>query len=68
MPAISLEWICMVRVFGQTPESGKQDAQSAPKDGHTGEIIIFPGLDFRKIGAAFDFWQHTGKPYEGAPD
>ena len=32
------------------------------------EVVVFPGVDVRKIAQSLEFWKKTGKPYRGAPD
>ncbi|WP_395645934.1 hypothetical protein [Terricaulis sp.] len=48
-------------------KTAKKPKNTGPADGKR-EVVVFPGVDVRKIAQSLEFWKKTGKPYRGAPD
>lgn len=55
----------------ETPAAAGPTAAPDPKPpvvDEQGELVVFPGMDLRRIAAALDCRKRTGKSYQGAPD
>jgi len=56
----------MISLSTENPDQDKQSNATASGSGR-GEVVIFPGLDFRWISSALAYWKKTGKSYNDAP-
>ncbi len=56
----------MISLPAENPDAGDQPKPSS-SEGNRGEVVVFPGFDFRWISSALAYWRKTGKAYNDDP-